>query len=296
MNRSVRDSIQPLICHFCEKQCINQLEMEMHLVCHGIRMENQNLIFENYEQFLKWKTDYETANAVLFVTKCKFRDEKRKIIYFICARSGINKVISLKYSDKAISKIDANCPARMRVNIKSNDNKVFVDFTSTHVCNIHVKRDVHSVKRRKIEYTELEQTQITATDAIEPISQTDLKANNDEKLKKFISILRNSSQDRNIDKTVKRNKAASSSIQEIYPQVELSDVIGDMDLVVDNDLFSNYCDISNVSNCNFQLISVQTNDDAKHIFSQFMKLSEEEKLKFRNLYDNYNNNSASFDL
>lgn len=110
---------KPRDCPVCETKFTCKLEEHLS-AAHQIDLESIDKEFESMNDFHEWKVEQELKESV----KYKQNKSKDKTIIFVCNRSG-------RSSGGNSLKIGKNCPSRMIVKIK--ENKVTVDYQSTHV-------------------------------------------------------------------------------------------------------------------------------------------------------------------
>lgn len=103
---------------------------------HGIALNETTIYFNNFAEFLDWKTAYENRTRARFVKMSSSRKRKNGIVKctYLCHRDGnfIPKGKNIRLmKGKGSNKINAHCPAKMEVDI--SEKLVTVTYIDTHV-------------------------------------------------------------------------------------------------------------------------------------------------------------------
>lgn len=143
----------------CRKSFVNARQVNAHYnTSHGIAFHQMNLEFETFDKFQEWKRHVEREDITYFAKERGSRiTSKSTLIQYICHRSGTYKDKSagrrrkrfLKLSGS--KKLQAHCPARMRVKIDAQSGVCKVVYQETHcghkvkdaneLCHVYLTKD-----------------------------------------------------------------------------------------------------------------------------------------------------------
>lgn len=143
----------------CQEQFATLFSLVNHVeLSHGIKIDEEHLTFDNFEEFETWRLNYEKENDVRYVTFSGSKTQSSKQVYtFYCNRSGDYRVRTQEGRRKrrlkrqGSCKLNAYCTAHIKAD-HLDSGRVHVRHWKTHFGHEHELGHITLSKVDKAEF------------------------------------------------------------------------------------------------------------------------------------------------